>query len=260
MRSEFYFSYDVSHLVSSSLLTAMGKVTEPSVKESINATSSTMVPDSYDSDGVTLAPSTVQPSTSTYHIWNHSWISPQGNMKISGPDMTPIYKITRIGFLSAESITRITGPENEDDLYATLISHSSSSESDSWIEIRMDARHSPSSEYTIKFHRDGGSLKRKHKMTLSDGKAYVLRGKHSTSLAMCWGNLKIIEEGGEASIAEFKVEWPTSFHKFGTVSFKSEVDDTLARDMLFAFVGVANKEYTKAMAGMMLAVPVAACS
>ncbi|KAL8717215.1 MAG: hypothetical protein Q9225_005523 [Loekoesia sp. 1 TL-2023] len=213
----------------------MGKLTDSSLKETTAGASSAADSDSYDSDEATLAPSTSETKTPAYHIWN----SPQASLKITKPDMTPVY-------------TKMT-------LYATLVSHSSSSKSESWIEIRMDARHSPSSEYTIKFHRDGGFLKRRHRMTLSNGKTYVLRGKHSTNLMMCWGNLKLVEEGSKTSIADFKVEWPSSFHKFGTVTFKSEVEDTLAREILFAFIGVANKEYAKAMAAMMVAVPGATC-
>ncbi|KAL9593293.1 MAG: hypothetical protein Q9219_007616 [cf. Caloplaca sp. 3 TL-2023] len=189
---------------------------------------------------------------------------------------TTLYTIPRFRALSANSTMRITSPTDEEDLRASITTHSSTNKEDSWIEIRTLPRppHIPFSSssnppaytqtdnqdrkssggHTIKFHRDGSALKRRHRMTLSNGRSYILRGKHSTNFLMCWGNLKIVEEGQEKkSVAEFKVEWPTSFHKFGTVRFMGDgVGEGVEREMLFAMIGVANKEYVKAMACMVV--------
>ena len=233
----------------------MGKLTKSPNKQDGASATPIMESDSSDTDVATLVPGGDIKEASTYHIWN----SPQASLKITTPDMTPLYTVHRYASLSTESTIRITSPNSEDDLFATISSHSGISKNNSYIEIHMDAIHSPPSGYTFSPTRDGGSLTRKHKMTLSDGKTYVLTGKHSSSILMCWGNLKVVEQGSKTIIAEFKAEWPMSLHKMGTVTFKKEVEKGLAREILFAFVGAANKEYVLAMASMMVAVPAATC-
>ncbi|KAL8668885.1 MAG: hypothetical protein Q9224_007770 [Gallowayella concinna] len=121
----------------------------------------------------------------------------------------------------------------------------------------MEPSHDPSSGYTINLKRDSGTMTRRHKMTLSDGKTYLLKGKHSDSLLMGWGNLKIVEESSKTKIAEFKVEWPMSVHKVGVVTFERQVEERLVKEMLFALVGVASREYAVAMASLCVTIPAA---
>ncbi len=94
-------------------------------------------------------------------------------------------------------------------------------------------------------------------MTLSNGKVYVITGKHSDNLMMCWGNLKVVEESTKSKLADFKVEWWMSTRKIGIVTFLCEVQEQLMKEILFVLVGVASREYSVAMASMGVAVPAA---
>ncbi|KAL8685912.1 MAG: hypothetical protein Q9218_007470 [Villophora microphyllina] len=219
------------------------------MKKEATSTTKTLASNFSDDDARTLVSSSAIPRGTSYHIWKPD----QGGVKITTADMTPLYSVT--GFGSYEQRVIITNPADENEILANLYMHSGVSKHDSYIDIVMAGNGATSSGYIIKLQRESGALTRKHKITLSDGRNYILKGKHSTSLMMCWGNLKIVEEGSKDRLAEFTVEWPSSFHKIGTVTFESDVEETVAKEMLFAFLGVANKEYVKAMASLNVAVP-----
>ncbi|KAL8696395.1 MAG: hypothetical protein Q9201_007679 [Fulgogasparrea decipioides] len=207
--------------------------------------SKTTVSELSEDDVKTLVPSPEIPRGARYHIWK----AENAGAKITKPDMTPLYSVTGFGSSHTPRMI-ITNPANENEILVNLTSHSSVNKEDSYIEIEMAGVQDASTGHTFKLQRDKGALKRIHKMTLSDGKTYVLKGKHSSSLMWCWGNLKIVEEGNKVRLAEFTVEWPSSFHKIGIVTFETEVEESVAKEMLFAILGVVNKEYIKGMAGM----------
>lgn len=60
-------------------------------------------------------------------------------------------------------------------------------------------------------------------MALSNGKTYLLTGKHSDNLMICLGNLKVVEDSSESKLAEFKVEWWMSMHKIGDCNVFEQV-------------------------------------
>ncbi|KAL8784027.1 MAG: hypothetical protein Q9213_004215 [Squamulea squamosa] len=202
-------------------------------------------------------------SGSCYHIWmSQAATKKQPSLaKITTPDMTPLCTIHGFGAYSHSlRITSTTEGGNEEVLADISINHEDS-KSDPDLDIHVgggvEQNSSSGGGFTISLKRDKGTFTRRHRMVLSDGKAYILTGKHSDHLMMCWGNLKVVEESSKAKIAEFKVEWPMSVHKIGVVTFVHEVEEKLVKDVLVAFVAVASREHAIAMASLCVAVPAA---
>ncbi|KAL8910691.1 MAG: hypothetical protein Q9171_004026 [Xanthocarpia ochracea] len=161
--------------------------------------------------------------------------------------MTPLCTVRGFG---APSMRINNAGDGHEEVLANISSNFDNPKCDPDIDIRVAADQLPPSGFTVNLKRDKGTFTRSHKMTLSDGKTYRLTGKHSDCLLMCWGNLKVVEECNKTKVAEFKVEWLMSVHKIGVVTFIREVEETLLREILFAVVGVASREYAVAMAGL----------
>ncbi|KAI4243979.1 MAG: hypothetical protein L6R40_003190 [Gallowayella cf. fulva] len=172
--------------------------------------------------------------------------------------MDSLCTVEGFGSLSQMIEFRTKGADGmTDEVCAKLFSNYDNHEYDADIDIRMGPSDTSSSGHTISLKRDSGAVTRRHRMVLSNGKTYLLKGKHSDSLLMCWGNLKMVEEESKTKIAEFKVEWPMSVHKVGIVTFGCQVEETLVKEILFAAVGVASREYAVAMASLGVAIPAA---
>ncbi|KAL8813300.1 MAG: hypothetical protein Q9200_000370 [Gallowayella weberi] len=228
-------------------------------KGQANSTTTSLVSAPPPYDASTSAPPIGKWDGSCYHMW-----MAQGGtkrtpslVKITTPDMTPLCTVEGFGSFSQTGAIHIKNAEGIDEVCASLSGNFEDHKYDADIDIHMGPSHNMSSSYTIHLKRDSGAMTRRHKMTLSNGKTYLLKGKHSDSLLMCWGNLKIVEEDSKTKIAEFKVEWPMSVHKVGIVTFESQVEETLVKEMLFAFIGVASREYAVAMASLCVAIPAA---
>lgn len=152
-------------------------------------------------------------------------------------------------------ITTATGQDEE--LLAEVSSNFETANSDPDMDIRMAGNENTPSGFVINLKREKGTFTRKHRMTLSDGKTYIVAGRHSDNLMMCWGNSKVVEESSKSKLAEFKVEWWMSTRKIGIVTFICKVQEHLMKEILFVLVGVASREYSIAMVSMGVAVPAA---
>ncbi|KAL8712596.1 MAG: hypothetical protein Q9220_003127 [cf. Caloplaca sp. 1 TL-2023] len=195
-------------------------------------------------------------SSSTFQIL-HSPTSPTHiitTSSSSSPSTAPLFTLTNFG---TESPLLITSPTNSAQIIATITTHSSTwsmSAKKSYIEIAIPQQQPGSAPQSIKLQRDPSALTRRHRFTSpTDGKTYVVRGKHSDSVMMSWGNLRIEEAETGKRAVEFDVEWMTSLRKVGTVRFLDDgarLPVGVRMEMLWAVVGVTNKEYetTKAAA------------
>ncbi|KAL8775505.1 MAG: hypothetical protein Q9209_000001 [Squamulea sp. 1 TL-2023] len=223
----------------------------------IETSSVASAPPPYSALESTSSPSTSKWSGSCYHIWMAQAATKKtpSLAKITTPDMTPLCTIH--GFGAYSHSLRINGTDGGDeDILADISVNREDSKSDPDMDVRVGGgeRNSPLG-FTISLKRDKGTFTRRHKMTLSDEKAYILTGKHSDHLMMCWGNLKVVEESNKARIAEFKVEWPMSLHKIGVVTFTQEIEEKLVKDILYVLVAVASREYAIGMASLCVAMP-----
>ncbi|KAL8891439.1 MAG: hypothetical protein Q9192_005743, partial [Flavoplaca navasiana] len=145
----------------------------------------------------------------------------------------------------------------DEEFLAEVSSNFEIAKSDPDMDILMAADENTPSGFVIDLKREKGTFTRKHRITLSDGKTYVVRGKHSDNLMMCWGNLKVVEKSSKSKLAEFKVEWWMSTRKIGIVTFLCEIQEHLMKEILFVLVGVASREYSVAIASMGVAIPAA---
>ena len=179
--------------------------------------------------------------------------------KITTPDMTSLCTVHGFGTLlpptSKMRIMTATG-EDEESL-ADVTSNFEDAKRDPDMDIRMAGDENTPSGFVINLKKEKGTFTRRYRMTLSDGKTYVITGKYSDNLMMCWGSLKVVEECSKSKLADFKVEWWMSTRKIGIVTFLSEVQERLMKELLFVLVGVASREYCVAMASMGVAVPAA---
>ncbi|KAL8918421.1 MAG: hypothetical protein Q9172_005434 [Xanthocarpia lactea] len=195
-----------------------------------------------------LTPSCVPPTSkwngSCYHIWMaHAGSKKTPSLvKITTPDMTPLCTVRGFG---APSMRNNNAGDGHEEVLANISSNFDNLKCDPDIDIGVAADQVSPSGFIVNLKRDKGTFTRSHRMTLSDGKTYRLTGKHSNCLLMCWGNLKVVEEYSKTKVAKFKVEWLMSVHKVGVVTFTREVEETLLREILFAVVGVAGREYAE---------------
>ncbi|KAL8861873.1 MAG: hypothetical protein Q9178_001742 [Gyalolechia marmorata] len=166
--------------------------------------------------------------------------------------MNPLCTVRGFG---APSMRINNASDGHEEVLAHISNRSHNPKCDPDIDIRVAADQVSPSGFIVNLKRDKGTFTRSHRMTLSDGKTYRLTGKHSDCLLMCWGNLKVVDECSKTKVAKFKVEWLMSVHKIGVVTFIREVEETLLREILFAVVGVASREYAVAMASMSASVP-----
>ena len=219
-------------------------------KGEISSTTTTLVPESLHSS--TNASTSKRESVSTiFHIRNEPKASFKvmvPNLRIFKSDMTPLYDVTRHGGFWPGSNLAVTDINQSDTTFAEITDSSREAKGDGHININMKATNQLSKDYTLSLRRDGGSLKRRYHVTLSDGRTFTLDGKHSSNLLWCWGNLKITEEDGKIKLAEFKSEWPTSFSKWGTVTLLGDLGETIATEMLMVMLAIANKEFVIAVA------------
>ncbi|KAL9032913.1 MAG: hypothetical protein Q9180_006231 [Flavoplaca navasiana] len=159
-------------------------------------------PPPYDAVANLPIPSKSKWSGSCYQIWMVQAASKKTESltKITTPDMTSLCTMHGFGTLlpptSKMRITTATGQDEE--LPADVSSNFETAKSDPDMDIRMAGDDSTPSDtpsgFVINLKREKGTFTRKHRMTLSDGKGYVITGKHSDNLMMCWGNLKVVEE------------------------------------------------------------------
>ncbi|KAL8888671.1 MAG: hypothetical protein Q9205_003424 [Flavoplaca limonia] len=201
-------------------------------------------PPPYDAVANLPMPSKSKWSGSCYQLWMGQAASnkTESLAKITTPDMTSLCTIHGFGTLlpPTSKMRIVTATGEDEELLADVTSNFEDAKSDPDMDIRMAGDENTPSGFVINLKRERGTFTRKHRMTLSDGKTYVITGKHSDNLMMCWGNLKVVEESSKSKLAEFKVEWWMSSRKIGIVTFLCEVQEHLMKEILFVLVGVAS--------------------
>ncbi|KAI4129519.1 MAG: hypothetical protein LQ341_006561, partial [Variospora aurantia] len=227
----------------------------PLQKATATPTSSTVsvnTDSSSESDATTLCPPP-PPYTPGPYIQSPPYLllyTPHGPLKITTLDTKNIlYTVHNYGFLDADSTTRVvtgasSSAEADPPAVATI-----TRKAEDYIDIHMADSNAP----ILRLHCDGGGVwtRKRHRVCLSDGKTYQLKGKYTSDFLLCWGDLKVVKEGKKGkkhAAADFKAECVmSSSHKIGVVRFWGEVEEQVMKEVLLAFVGVVRRDFVVAM-------------
>ncbi|MCJ1253332.1 hypothetical protein MMC24_001143 [Lignoscripta atroalba] len=186
------------------------------------------------------------PPSTVFHIH----IDKHYNLTITLAEQpTPLYFVSRCSIFKLEAPTLVHAVDKGGPTVAEITSHSSFSKGKSKIEINFAAVKDRDA-YALEIHRDGNALVRRHKIQLSNGRTYTLRGRKSSSILLCNGDLSLVDDTTEQTVADFDAKWLTSMKRFGDVTIFGEHDRVLVEEMLMVVLGLAQKEYRKGMQTM----------
>ncbi|KAI4284611.1 MAG: hypothetical protein L6R35_004864, partial [Caloplaca aegaea] len=164
---------------------------------SISSTVSVNTDSSAESDATTLCPPP-PPYIPGSYIQSPTYLllyTSHGPLKITTLHTNnTLYTVHNYGFLDADSTTRVvtgasSSPEADPPAVATITRNDSNvAKAEDYIDIHMAG----SNASILRLHRDGGGVwtRKRHRVYLSNGKTYQLKGKHTSDFLLCWGDLK----------------------------------------------------------------------
>ena len=225
-----------------------GKITDnPAQARPVSAINGTMATTAL-SHSVSIADGV--PSATAYHVFP----TQEDDLIVNMSDtVTTLYYISRNDIFSTDGSMRVHAFSQAGPLLAEAKTKHGFCKEKSMITYNfpvpqgnMDPSKAEPRELTLK--RDASWLTRKHKITMSDGRTYIVKGKTSESSLCYWGNLTVVDEITSTMVADFESRWLKSFSNVGTIVLYGEMDrgERWREEMLIVILGLAHKEYRKA--------------